>query len=72
MNYHVARCLIADRQAAINASVRHGALVREAMATRASRPARAFHPSLALFRVARAIRSGLVRLAPGRAAHPAL
>jgi hypothetical protein len=72
MNHHVSRCLIADRQAAINASIRHGALVREAMATRASRPARTFHPSLTFFRVARAVRSGLVRLAPSRAADPAL
>ena len=71
MNDYVARRLIADRQAAINASIRHGALAREAMTTRASRPARTFHPSLTL-RVARAIRSGLVRFAPGRAAHPAL
>jgi hypothetical protein len=71
MNDYLAHRLIADRQAAINASIRHRALAREAMTARASRPARTFHPSRTV-RVARAIRSGLVRFAPSRAAHPAL
>jgi hypothetical protein len=66
MNDYLAHRLTADRQAAINASFRHGALAREAMTTRASRPAWTFRPS-GTFRVARAIRSGLVRFA-----HPAL
>jgi len=66
MNDYLAHRLVADRQAAINASIQHGALAREAMTTRASRPAWTFRPSRT-FRVARAVRSGLVRFA-----HPAL
>jgi hypothetical protein len=66
MNDYQAHRLIADRQAAINASFRHGALAREAMTTRASRPVWTFRRSGTL-RVARAIRSGLVRFA-----HPAV
>ena len=60
MNDYLAHRLVADRQAAINASIRHGALAREVRTTRASRPARTF-------RAARAVRSGLVRFA-----HPVL
>jgi hypothetical protein len=66
MNDYLAHRLVADRQASINASIRHGALASEAMTTRASRPAWTFRPSRT-FRVGRAIRSGLVRFA-----HPAL
>jgi hypothetical protein len=66
MNDYLAHRLVADRQAAINASIRHGALAREAMTTRASRPAWTFRPSRT-FRAARAVRSGLVHFA-----HPAL
>jgi hypothetical protein len=66
MNDYLAHRLVTDRQAAINASIQHGALAREAMTTRASRPAWTFRPSLT-FRVARAVGSGLVRFA-----HPAL
>jgi hypothetical protein len=66
MNDYLAHRLVADRQAAINASIRHGALAREAMTTHASRPAWTFRPSRT-FRAARAVRSGLVRFA-----HPAL